>query len=55
MLYALTLTLEENNKSTNHILEIIDEWLEVKNSQDLASNKLKILKTHILQSKQGFQ
>ena len=55
MLYALTLTLEENNKSTNHILDIIDEWLAVKNSQDVEFNKLEILRAHILQSKQKLQ
>ena len=55
MLYAFTLTLEENNKSTNHILDIIDEWLAIKNSQDPEFNKLKILRAHILQSKQSLQ
>ena len=55
MLYALTLMLEENNKSTNHILDIIDEWLAIKNLQDLEFNKLRILKAHILQSKQSLQ
>ena len=55
MLYALTLTLEQNNKSTNHILEIINEWLAIKNPKDQEFNKLKILREHIISSKQSLQ
>ena len=55
ILYVLTLALQENNISTNRILDIINSWLVENSLDDLDKEKILFLKEHIMNLNKSLQ